>query len=120
MIIRAIDGVGDWQWGKGKQSYNFEQSAIAENIQTRLLSFLNDCFFDLLAGIDWPRLLGSKNTQQEIQLRVKAAILQSEGVVRINSLNVVFNRLTRNILLQYSVDTVYSQSITNTLEVGNA
>ena len=120
MKIRALSELGDWKFGKGIQSYNFGQNAIAENIQTRLLSFFGDCWFDILAGIDWTRLLGNKGTKQEIELRVRAMILQSYGVVRVNTLNVIFNGANRNILLQYSVDTIYGQSVVNSLEVGNA
>ena len=120
MIMRSIDSLGDWNFGKGKQSYNYQQAAIAENIQTRLLSFLNNCWFDVLAGIDWPRILGSKNTQQEIELRVRAAILQSYGVVRVNSIDINYQQTSRNITLQYSVDTIYSTGVINTVGVGNA
>ena len=120
MIIRSIDGTGDWQFGKGIQSYKFGQNAIAENIQTRLLSFLGDCWFDLLAGIDWMRYLGSKGLQKELELRVRAMILQSYGVVRINRIDITFNRTTRNIILQYEIDTIFSSGIASILEVGNA
>ncbi len=66
MHIRAIDSENDWQFGKGLQSYKYKNNAIMQNVKTRLLSFLNDCWFDMEAGIDWYRLLGTKNTNLDI------------------------------------------------------
>lgn len=52
MIVRALDINGDWTFGQGKGNYLTNQAAIAQNVQTRLLSFLGDCFFDPTAGIN--------------------------------------------------------------------
>jgi hypothetical protein len=118
MKIRALDGTGDFQFGKGLQSYKYENNAIAQNIQTRLLSFLNNCWFDLDAGIDWTRLLGSRGTQKEIELSAQAMILQSYGVIRINRIVSTLKRTSRSMSLQYNIDTIYSSNIESTVEVG--
>ena len=57
MIIRAIDQAGDWTLGAGKQSYKSGSDAIAQDIQTKLLSWLNDTFWAMDFGIDWRNLL---------------------------------------------------------------
>ena len=114
MIIRALNGEHDWQFGKGLQSYLKENNAIAENVQTRVLSFLNDCWFDSNAGIDWIRLLGSRATQQEIILNVRGVILQSYGVVKVNS--VLINSYDhRNLNLTYNMDTIFTKRFSSTL-----
>lgn len=115
MIVRALDTDHDWTFGKGKQNYLKEQDAIAQNINTRLLSFLNDCFFDMGAGIDWRRLLGDKNTESEIILSCRAIILNTEDVVKINS----FSSTTgdRSISIDYNIDTIYSSQFQQTLEI---
>ncbi len=113
MIIRALDATGDWTFGQGKQNYLIGQKAIALNIQTRLLSFLNDCFFDLNAGIDWINLLGSTNTKVQIELSVKAVILKSYGVLRINSLSSSF--VGRRLSLTYNIDTIFTANFTQSL-----
>jgi hypothetical protein len=119
MIIRALDAYHDWTFGKGKQDYLRGQNAVMENIQTRLLSFFNDCFFDLRAGIDWFRLLGTKDTEKEIELSCKAVILGSYGVVRMNTISVSVLRSQRKVNLEYNIDTVYSSRVSQTIEVGN-
>lgn len=117
MKIRTIDAEGDWQFGKGLQSYQYENNAISENIKTRLMSFLNDCWFDMNAGLDWFRLLGEKNKKSEIELTVQGIILQSYGVVRLNKIISDFDGATRNLVLQYNIDTIFSPNVENTVEV---
>ena len=117
MKIRAIDGTGDWMFGKGLSSYNFDNNAIAENVQTRLLSWLNDCWFDMGAGLDWARLLGSRNTKAEILLSIRAIILQSYGVLRCKEITADLNEATRKMVLSYEIDTIFSTSVEGTVAV---
>ena len=118
MIIRALDTNHDWTFGKGKSNYLNQQLAIAENVQTRLLSFLNDCYFDLDAGVDWLNLMGTMGiTDSEIELTCRAVILQSYGVVRVNSISINRNRSMRNIYLSYNIDTIYTSQFSQTLGV---
>jgi len=117
MIIRALDGNHDFQFGQSLQSYLTDNAAIAENVQTRLLSFLNDCFFDMGAGIDWFRLMGSKNTLQEILLTIRAVILSSYGVVKVNSITPSVSASTRKLSVTYSIDTIFSKSYSQTIQV---
>ena len=86
MIIRSIDGTGDWNFGKGANDYNSGQAAIAELIQVRLLSFLGDCPFDMGAGIAWFQFLGSKN-QIALNLAVSAVILNTSDRLFLTFLN---------------------------------
>lgn len=116
MIIRAVDGNHDWEFGKGLQNYNRKNDAIAENVQTRLLSFINDCFFDMGAGIDWFRLLSKKKTLDQIRNDCKAQILGSFGVVQVNSIKVEAGDL-RNLKLTYDIDTIYTRRFSQNLEV---
>jgi len=118
MIIRALDVNHDWTFGKGKSNYLNQQLAIAENVQTRLLSFLNDCYFDLDAGIDWFNLMGTMGvTDQEIELTCRAVILQSYGVVKVNSISINRNRTSRNIYITYNIDTIFTSQFSQTLGV---
>lgn len=117
MIFRALDQDNDWMFGKGKQSYFTESQAIAANIKTGILSYFGDCFFDQYAGINWPRLLGGKKTATEIKLTVRAVILKSYGVLKINRLDVVENRLTRSLSITYDIDTIYTENLSQTVGV---
>lgn len=109
MIVRAIDSDNDWQFGKGKNDYKQNLNAVAQNIKTRLQSFLNDCFFDTTAGIDWFNLLGGKN-QIALNLAINATILNTLNVTGLNQISVTLdaNRVFR---VQYNVQTSYSLSL---------
>jgi len=104
--VRALTATGDWTFGQGLSNYKTGQAAVAQNIQTRLSSFLGDCFFDQGAGIDWFNLMGSKN-QVALNLAINAVILNTANVTGI--LQVAINVSTaRRITIQYRVQTTYS------------
>lgn len=115
MIIRALDINGDFAFGIGKNNYLNGQMGIAENVKTRLLSFVGDCFFDTQAGIDWFRLLGTHSTEQEIILSCRRVILQSYGVVRVNRFSVSYTG--RSLRLEYNIDTIFTSQFSQALEV---
>jgi hypothetical protein len=113
MIIRALDENQDWMFGQGRQSYRTGADAIRENIQTRLLSWLNDTFWDMGFGVDWRNLLGGKNptAQTGILLQCRTMILGSFGVVRITDVQATLDS-TRHLLVSFSVDTIYGRTVT--------
>ena len=120
IIIRALDSLGDWTFGLGKQNYLSTQKAINLNIQTRLLEFLNNAFWNMDAGMDWTRLLGTPGTKQEITLSSRSIILNSYGVNSVNSISIVYSRSTRNIILSYNINTIYTSNFNAELQVNLA
>lgn len=109
MIVRGIDIGGDWNFGKGRNDYLSNNAAIAQSIATRLRSFLGDCFFDGTAGLDWFRLLGSKDTVA-LNLAVRATILNTREVTRLNELSII-NNAERNLALSYEVNTAIGSRV---------
>ncbi len=114
MIVRALDVNGDWEFGKGRNNYKRNRDAVAQNIQTRLMSFIGDCFFQTNAGIDWFNLLGSKN-QVGLNLAINATILNTLYVTEMKQLSLVVNtdRLMR---ATYSVNTSFGFIVNATTE----
>lgn len=109
MIIRALDENHDWTFGKGKGNYNRFEKAVAENLQTRLLSFLGDCFFDLSAGIDWFNLMGS-NQRLRLKLDISSVILNTPDVTGIVG-DVEFYVLDdRLVYFTASLNTIYGRT----------
>jgi hypothetical protein len=109
MIIRQIDSTGDWTFGKGLSNYAALEQAINQNIKTRILSWLNDCFFALEEGIDWKSRL-DVGQQAALEEEIRLMILQSYGVVGINSFEFTFDGTTRAISIEYDIQTIYSPS----------
>ena len=116
MITRSLDLNKDWTFGKGKQNYKKDNDAVAQSIQTRIMSFLNDCFFDSSAGIDWFTLLGSKNIQG-LTIQIRSIILETTGVNELIDLSLNLDQ-NRSLSVSYSVTTDYSTSVQSTVTVG--
>lgn len=120
MIFRNLDSNHDWMFGQGIANFIDANAAIGLNIETRLLSWVGDCFFDLNAGIDWTNRLGSKNQRALLEQDLKRVILQSYGVTGIVSFDTVLTG--RSFTANYTVDTIFSKGYSNTVsqELGNA
>lgn len=108
MIIRNVDINHDWTFGSGTNNYLAGDDAIGLNIETRVLSWLNDCFFSLLSGVDWLTRLGSKGEEALLDADIRRIILQSYGVTGLTQLNVSVE--DRNFRVEYTIVTIYSPS----------
>lgn len=115
MIFRNLDENHDWTFGKGKNNYKKENEAIALNIKTRILSWLNDCFFAQDKGIDWVNRLGSKNQKTLLELDLKKAILNSVDVIGLTKISISLE--DRNFSAEYTVNTKFS-TINDTVVLG--
>ena len=110
--VRAITSEGEWTFGKGKQSYKVDEEAIAQNVKTRVMSFLGDCFFDMKAGIDWLNLLDT-GRRNDLLRSIQLTILGTEGVVAINSVD--YYTQDRKLVIIYDIKTVFSSSYSGNL-----
>ncbi len=117
MIFRAIQQDNDWLFGKGINDYFRDSNAIAANIKTRIQSWIGDCFFALADGIDWTSRLdvGQKDALVE---ELKSNVLNAFGVVGINSVEVIFDGITRRITILYDIQTIFSPSFQATIVQG--
>jgi len=105
MKVRNIDANNDWEFGKGKSNYKSKIAACAQNIKTRLQSFLGDCFFATDEGLDWFSYMGGKNTA-ELKLAIAAILLKTQDVISVEEVT-TFTNNNRKITIQYSVKTVF-------------
>lgn len=113
MIFRSLDSSGDWNFGRGQSDYLTNNAAIGANIQTRILSWLNDCFFAMNAGIDWLNRLGDKGQRDLLELDIRRVIQQSTGVTGITKVDIIING--RALTATYNIDTIFSQSYINSV-----
>lgn len=107
MRVRGLDSNHDWLFGKGKSDYRVDINGLEQNIQTRIMSFLGDCFFDQNQGIDWWNLLGSKRIL-DLRLAIAAIILNTANVQTMAELTVSLGT-DRKLTIQYSVVSVYGE-----------
>lgn len=101
---------GDWVWGTSKNAYVNYNQEIALNLETRILSFLGDCFFATDEGIDWWNLL-DYNRQEQLENSVQEVVKNTPGVTGINSVDVLMSA-NRQIRIAYDIQTIFSSSYT--------
>jgi len=123
MIVRALDSNDDWTFGQSKANYLNYNPAIAQCIQTRVSSFIGNCYFDMAAGVDWFNFLAGSKSQLALELAVSAVILNTYGVIGVNQISVLLDR-NRNISIVYNVTTIFPGSVSSSLliltdELGN-
>ncbi len=106
MRVRALDSDHDWTFGKGQNNYLTRNAAVVQNIDTRLNSFLANCFFDNGAGIDWFTFLGGTKDTQALALAISSTILKTEDVTGIRQLSI--SLVNRGVVVRYRVQTSYS------------
>ena len=113
MIIRNLNANHDFTFGSGTGNYLTQNAAIGLNIETRILSWLNDCFFDMGAGIDWANRLGSKNQRALLTNDLQRIILQSYGVTGIVSFDTMVTG--RAFTANYVINTIYTAGYANSV-----
>lgn len=107
--VRALDSNHDWQFGKGRNDYKQNQKAVAQNLDTRLSSFLGDCFFAMNEGVDWFNLNGGKSTLA-VDLAASTVILNTAYVTGLIALSSRLDSATRAYTVSYEVETVYGRA----------
>lgn len=117
MSFRNLDGSNDWLFGGSMSNYATEANEIALNVQTRILSFYNDCFFDTEAGIDYFNLL-DYNRQRELENAIQQVIITTPGVTGCNKINLYINS-NRKMTINYDISTIYSTSYTADTQIDN-
>lgn len=118
MRFRSLDSNGNWVFGTGTSAYVSGNTAIGLNIKTRVLSWLNDCFFAQTAGVDYYNLLSNKGTFKQLSAAIQRIIAQSYGVTGIIKFSLT--QSGRQFIASYTVQTIFSQSFADQTAVGAA
>lgn len=116
-IFRGLNSSHDWEGGQGSSSYATAQTAILLDVQTALMTFLGDAFWNATFGIDWFNLLGNKNTEDAIVAQCRSMIASRQGVTGINTVAAVLNRQTRRLFLEFNISTVYSANAVGSAQI---
>ena len=112
--FRTLDENGDISFGKGLNNYASENDAIRLDVKTRILSWVDDCFFDMQAGVDWYNRLGKFGQAGLLEQDIKNIILKTEGVREIT--NISLTTSGRSFSFNYDVTTIYSTSFSDLIE----
>lgn len=117
MKVQALDSDGDWQMGRGKAYYVTGSPAVAQNVKTRIREFKADWFADVDAGIDWMAYLATRiDAEDKITAAVRTTVLETEGVVSLDNLEVVTSTRYRTATIYITYTDIYSETLQ--LEIG--
>ena len=110
ITVRKLDNNKYWTFGQGLANYQDKDNAIAQNVSTRLKSFMFDWFLDQQANIDWFNILGQKNNKQVILNVVKTTVLNTDGVISVSDILILDGTDTQSRMLQIQVNftTIYN------------
>lgn len=109
-IVRALNVNHDWTFGASLSNYKSNIDAVIQNINTRLSSFIGNCFFDMGAGINWYSFLSGKGNENVLLLSnaLSVLIINTEDVTGLLQLSFNLETSSRMFSISYRVQTVYS------------
>ena len=117
MKVSRLDTNNDWTFGRNDKAYVNGSRMVKQNVVTRIKSFKNDWILDTDAHIDWITLLGSRNSQGQILREVERVVLDTDGVLRINKLEIVADNKKRTAKINLNFTTIYDDTINE--QIGN-
>lgn len=83
---------------KGNLVMVHDAEAVGQHARQRLMTFEGEWFLDRTAGVPWIRdILGGQYDPVLAESVIKAEILDTDGVVEINSFSVRFDRSVRGL-----------------------
>lgn len=109
MKTRALDSAGDWQFGRGVQSYVTEKNALMQNVKTRLRQWKNNCFFAMTEGVDYTNYLDI-GQKAALDLDIKRVILQTNGVLRIAEFTSTLDTDSRALTISATIATIFGNA----------
>lgn len=119
MRVRRLDSNHDWTFGQGFSSYANQSEAIAQCVQTRLWSFMGDWFLDLEHGLPWLEQMERAVNLAELEMRIKRAVLEIEGVKQITSYRTEFEANSRRFTVFIGYLDIYGTAHQANYDKGN-
>lgn len=113
MRVRTLDSNWDWSFGKSRQCYASGSLATAYDVKQKILSWYNDCYFDMLAGIDYKNLLGKKGGKAEIDASIQKIIAVQPDIIELTHFESSVDNRTYSAIIRFR--TVYNETIEVTI-----
>lgn len=110
MKVRELDKNHDWSFGLSLANYLDKSQAIAQCVKTKLLSLKNDWFLNRNDGIEWFDYLTKNPNTRQLEIDVKTEVFKVDGVISIDSFDILLDTDTREFLIQISYTDKYNNS----------
>lgn len=114
MRYRKLSPTGDFVFGQGSTEFLVNTpETVGQAVLTRLKLVRGEWFLDLGAGTPWRTEILGENTQDTYDIALREAILDTEGVVQIDSYASVLDGNTRELRVVAEITTVYGRITLN-------
>lgn len=108
MRYRKLDANGDYVFGGGQSAfYANVPEAPAQAVKTRLGLFTGQWFLDITEGTPWPTGVLGKYTQNVRDVVIKERIIDTPGVLSLDSFSSTIDSVTRRLSVSATITTAY-------------
>ena len=111
MRYRKQDDMGDYSFGSGLNDFHIDSAeAVAQAIDTRLKLWIGEWFADTSDGTGWSQAILGKQSKNLYELTLRQRVLETYGVVSIESFQSSLNSDTRRLTVSMTVNTIFGQT----------
>mgnify|MGYP000459845906 CR=1 FL=1 len=110
MRTRRLDSNHDWMFGSGRGDYATESLAIAQSVETRLLSLYGDWFLNREHGLKWFDWLQKNPDLMQMESALKKTVLNTEGVTEITAFSISLDPDSRRMTVQVNYNDIYGEN----------
>ncbi|OWO79302.1 hypothetical protein B5C26_21230 [Photorhabdus luminescens] len=107
MRVRRLDNNHDWTFGNSRSDYATKSEAIAQSVQTRLLSLRNDWFLNPDHGVGWFNYLRKNPNLMTMESELKSTVLNTSGVHEITHFDIKINVDSRKSTIEVTYIDIY-------------
>ncbi len=111
MRYRKQDDMGDYSFGSGLNDFHIDSAeAIAQAIDTRLKLWIGEWFADTSDGTGWSQAILGKQSKSLYELTLRQRVLETYGVVSIESFQSLLDSDVRRLKVSMIVNTIFGKT----------
>lgn len=114
MRYRKLDQNGDFTFGTGVGDFHINTpDAVAQAVNTRLNLWIGEWFADTSDGTGWNQAILGKRSKNLYELTLRQRILETPGVLQLESFESTLNTSDRRLTVLAVIDTIYGEAYLN-------
>lgn len=111
MRYRKLDEDGDYRFGAGPADFHINSpDVVAQAVETRLKLWIGEWFANTGDGTGWNEAILGKHSKNLYELTLRQRVLETPGVVSIDTFASQFNPNDRRLTVAMTINTVYGQA----------
>ena len=117
MRYRKLSASGDYTFGHGQQDFWRDvPEAVGQAVRTRLLLWLGEWFLNIDEGTPYMQGILGKYSVDVANITIQDRVFGTQGLTDITNFESEIDPDTRNLSVQFSIDTIYGPT---SVEIAN-